>query len=503
MIEPAVLPLPGQPGATRAHADTRQPAGLKVLFFTEMWERFSYYGMRALLVLYLVNSLGYNRENALALYGLYTGLVYLTPMIGGALADKYLGKRRAAVIGAAVMMLGHFAMAFEPLLHVALGLLIVGNGFFKANTTSMVGDLYDGEHDPRRAGGYSIFYMGINLGAFLAPVVAGTLGETLGWHYGFAAAGVGMGLGLIQLLWGQRLLGRAGLMPHQSDIGMADLPRILGWTGASVALVYAVIHGWGVIGPWHAALATPVRVAVNVGVMAAILWLIARPEKDAKTEPLSRADMGRVLGIIIVMFFVIAFWTGFEQAGGTMSLFADQQTERELFGFTVPASLFQSINPLVIVLMAPVFALLWTRLDQSRFALADTAKMAFGMMVLGLGFLVMAQAQTLADLNGKVGAQWLAIVYVIHTMGELMLSPVGLAMVSRIAPTRLAALLMGVWFLSSAAANYLAGTLEHMLEGSGIPLYPFLAAVAIGAGLVLLVITPLLSRLMGLSKAAR
>ena len=503
MIDTAVSPLPGQQGATHAHADTRQPAGLKVLFFTEMWERFSYYGMRALLVLYLVNSLGYNRENALALYGLYTGLVYLTPMIGGALADKYLGKRRAAVIGAAVMMLGHFAMAFESLLHVALGLLIVGNGFFKANTTSMVGDLYDGEHDPRRAGGYSIFYMGINLGAFLAPVVAGTLGETLGWHYGFAAAGVGMGLGLIQLLWGQRLLGRAGLMPHQAAIGMADLPRILGWTVGSVALVYAVINGWSLIGPWHAALVTPARIAFNVAVMAAILWLIARPEKGTKTEPLSRADMGRVLGIIIVMFFVIAFWTGFEQAGGTMNLFADKQTERELFGFTVPASLFQSINPLVIVLMAPVFALLWTRLDQSRFALADTAKMALGMVVLGLGFLVMAQAQTLADLNGKVGAQWLAIVYVIHTIGELMLSPVGLAMVSRIAPTRLAALLMGVWFLSSAAANYLAGTLEHMLEGSGLPLYPFLAGVAIGAGLVLLVITPLLSRLMGLAKTAR
>ncbi|MCV2371168.1 peptide MFS transporter [Roseateles oligotrophus] len=493
---------PAQTADTSNSTSTRQPAGLKVIFFTEMWERFSYYGMRALLVLYLVNSLGYDRQNALALYGLYTGLVYLTPMIGGALADKYLGKRRAAVIGALVMVMGHFAMAFEPLLHVALGLLIVGNGFFKANTTSMVGDLYNGESDPRRAGGYSIFYMGINLGAFLAPVVAGTLGEKLGWHYGFGAAGVGMTLGLVQLLWGQRLLGRAGLKPGQEAISLRDTGTILTWAGACVALVYGVLAGWSVIGPWHAALPAALRALLSVAVIGAILWTIARPSKGVEVAPLTKADFGRVVGMLIVMVFVIAFWTGFEQAGGTMNLFADKQTDRDLFGFNVPASLFQSINPLVIVMMAPVFAMLWTRMDQSRFALSDIAKQAIGMVVLGSGFLVMAQAQNLADLNGKVGAQWLAMVYVIHTIGELMLSPVGLSMVSRIAPARLAALLMGVWFLANAAANYLAGSLEHMLEGSGMPLYPFLAALSIGAGLVLLLITPLLNRLMGLGKSA-
>ncbi|RQO60641.1 MFS transporter [Paucibacter sp. KBW04] len=478
----------------------RQPPGLKVIFFAEMWERFSYYGMRALLVLYLVNALGYTRENALALYGMYTGLVYLTPMIGGAIADKYLGKRRAAVIGGTVMMLGHFAMAFEPLMHVALGLLIVGNGFFKANTSSMVGDLYDGESDPRRAGGYSIFYMGINLGAFLAPLVAGTLGEKMGWHYGFGAAGVGMGLGLIQLLWGQKLLGRAGLMPHQKPVGMSDLGLILGWTGASVALVYGVIGAWSVVGPWYGGLPTGLRVGLAVAFIVGLLLAIARPSKDSELPPMSSQDWGRVLGIVIVMVFVIAFWTGFEQAGGTMSLFADKQTDREFFGTVIPTTWFQSINPLTIVLLAPVFALLWTRLDQSRYALSDVAKQALGMIVLGLGFLVMTQAQSIADLNGKVGAQWLALVYVIHTIGELMLSPVGLSMVSRIAPARLAALLMGVWFLSSAAANYLAGTLEHMLEGTGIPLYPFLAGLSIGAGVLLFLITPLLNRLMGLRK---
>ena len=205
-------------------------------------------------------------------------------------------------------------------------------------------------------------------------------------------------------------------------------------------------------------------------------------------------------GIIIVMFFVIAFWTGFEQAGGTMSLFADKQTDRSAFGFEIPASLFQSINPLVIVLLAPLFSILWTRLDVSRFALPDTAKQALGMIVLGLGFIVMAQAQTLADANGKVGPQWLAMVFTIHTIGELMLSPVGLSMVSRVAPARLASLMMGVWFLSSAAAGYLSGTLEQMLHGSAYSLWPFLTVMSIGSGVLLLLITPLLSRLMGMKR---
>jgi len=479
-----------------AGAPPGQPRGLATIFLTEMWERFSYYGMRALLVLYLVNRLGYDRTNALALYGLYTGLVYLTPMIGGALADRYLGNRRAAIIGGAVMCLGHFAMAFEPLLHLALGLLIVGNGLFKPNTTTMVGELYEDENDPRRAGGYSIFYMGINLGAFLAPIVAGTLGEKVGWHWGFGAAGVGMFLGLVQLLMGQKHLGRAGLKSHQSAVGWADLPLLGAWTAGCVGLVLGVIAAWGVIGPVWNGLSAGVQIVLAVGLLLAMILGISRPDPKAAVAPLTRSDWGRVIGVIVVMFFVIAFWTGFEQAGGTMTLFADKQTDRHFMGFEVAASLFQSINPAVIVLMAPVFSILWTRLDQSRFKMSDIAKQGLGMIVLGLGFVVMTEAQRRADAFGPVGPQWLFVVYVIHTLGELMVSPVGLSMVSRLAPARLAGLLMGVWFLSSAAANYLSGTLEHMLEGSGLPLYPFLAALSVGAGVVLLLITPLLNRMM-------
>jgi len=498
MVDTSITQAPGNAGATPARL--RQPAGLKVIFFTEMWERFSYYGMRALLVLYLVNALGYQRQDALALYGLYTGLVYLTPMIGGAFADRYLGKRRAAVIGGAVMMLGHLAMAFEPLLHVALGLIILGNGFFKPNTTSMVGDLYESEQDPRRAGGYSIFYMGVNLGAFLAPLVAGTLGEKVGWHWGFGAAAVGMGAGLIQFLAGQRMLGRAGLMAHQEPIGRRDVLPLLAWIGACTAAVLGILAAWKVIGPVYEPLPALVKVILSVSLLAAVIYSIARPAKGVEVQPLNRADWGRVAGIFIVMLFVIAFWTGFEQAGGTMTLFADQQTDRHVFGWEMPASMFQAINPLVIVALAPLFSIAWTRMDQSRYALSDTAKQALGMVVLGLGFLVMAQAELIASKGVLVGVQWLAIVYVIHTIGELMLSPVGLSMVSRIAPVRLASLLMGVWFLANAAANYLAGTLEHMLEGSGMPLYPFLAGLSIGSGVLLLLLTPALNRLMGLTR---
>ncbi|MBH9553672.1 peptide MFS transporter [Inhella gelatinilytica] len=489
------VPVGAQSGD--AANETRQPAGIKVLFFAEMWERFSYYGMRALLVLYLVNALGYSRDNALALYGIYTGLVYLTPLIGGAVADRILGKRRAAVIGGTVMMLGHFAMAFEPLLHVALGLLIVGNGFFKPNTTSMVGELYEREDDPRRAGGYSIFYMGINLGAFFSPLVAGTLGEKLGWHWGFGAAGVGMAIGLAQFLWQQKDLGRSGLMPHQEPVGMKDLPQILLWSGGSLLFVVGALQAWRLVGPIYGQLPVIGQILLAVAVIGgAIFWIIKPDAKSEGHEPLTRAEWGRVISIIIVMVFVIAFWTGFEQAGGTMALFADQNTDRMMGSFEVPASWFQSINPLVIVALAPLFAMLWTRLDQSRYRLGDTLKQALGMVVLGLGFVVMAMAQSQADAGAKVGMQWLAIVFFIHTVGELMLSPVGLSMVSRVAPAKVVALMMGVWFLSSAAANTLAGFMEQMLHGSGISLYPFLAAFAIGAGVLLALISRPLEKAM-------
>jgi len=474
-----------------------QPPGLKIIFFTEMWERFSYYGMRALLVLYLVNALGYQRADALLLYGVYTGLVYVTPLLGGYLADRWLGTRLAAVIGGVVMMMGHFAMAFEPLLHIALGLLIVGNGFFKPNTGAMVGQLYDDAHDPRRAGGYTIYYMGVNLGAFLAPLVVGSLGERGSWHWGFASAGVGMAFGLVTLLASQRLLGRAGLRDGQAPIGLPHLPTVLGWAVASVALVWLALQAWALIAAPIAIVPVPLRLLAGALLAWAAFGLQARVGDTRKATPLlTHAERGRVIAIAVVVFFVIFFWLGFEQAGGSMTLFADKQTDRHLLGFEIPASWFQSINPIFIVLLAPLFSIAWTRLDRTRFALPDTAKQGLGMIVLGLGFVVMFIAQQRADVAGAVGPLWLTAVYMLHTLGELMLSPVGLALVSRIAPVRLGGLLMGAWLMATGVANYFAGALEGLLTGSGIPPYAFLLGSSIGAGALLLLLTPLLERLM-------
>lgn len=483
----------------------RQPLGLRVIFFAEMWERFSYYGMRSLLVLYLINALSYTRDNALALYGIYTGLVYLTPIYGGAIADKYLGKRRALLIGAFLMVLGHFCMAFESLLYVALGLLVVGNGFFKPNTSSLVGDLYGPEEEGKRSAGYSIFYMGINLGAFLAPLIAGTLGEKVGWHYGFACAGVGMTLGAIQLLTGQDKLGRAGLKEHQNPVDFSDAKLLFIWVGASVAFVFTVVYGFEFFSPWLDLLSKTQKIILELFSLGGVLFYLLTSNSNSFTlssgksesnDPMSKLEWSRVIAVLIVMLFVIVFWTGFEQAGGTMTLFADTNTDRKIFGFLIPASTFQAINPALIILLAPLFSIMWAKLDSSKYSLSDVGKQSLGMIVLGLGFVVMSHAQNLSDTFGRVGPEWLLMVYALHTVGELMLSPIGLAMVSRVAPAKLSALLMGVWLLSSAIAGYTSGTLESILKNNDFSFYPFLATISISAGVLLFILSPLLNRMM-------
>lgn len=481
--------------ATAATAnEMKQPKGLYVLFSAEAWERFSYYGMRALLVLYLVNHLQYDRQDALKVYGLYTGLVYLTPMIGGYIADKYLGARKAVLIGGIVMALGHLAMAYEPLLFEALGLLIIGNGFFKPSISTIVGGLYT-ENDPRRDGGFTIFYMGINLGAFFSPLVCGTLGESIGWHWGFGAAGIGMIAGLLVFMWGQYMLGTTGFPPGREitencKLNRKDWMDVLLYTIASCVLVAAIIQLGSRIG-----VSMMFGVGALVGGVAFVGQLVVS-KPATKPAPLTKEEWNRILVIAVLAFFNIFFWMGFEQAGGTMNLFADQQTDRHLFGWEIPASFFQSINPLVIVTMAPLFAIFWSKLDQSRFALSTPAKMAFGMILLGLGFVLMFFAQGRAEIFGTVGPLWLVGVYFLHTIGELCLSPIGLSMVTKLSPLRLTSLMMGVWFLSSAVANYSAGVLEGFLHSFHVPLYGFLIFSSIGAGVILLMITPLLKKWM-------
>ena len=482
----------------RAQPEERQPRALPTIFLTEMWERFSYYGMRALLVLYLVNALHYERANALEIYGLYTGLVYLSPIAGGWLADRYLGTRKAVLIGGITMALGHFAMAFEPLLYLALGLLVAGNGFFKPNMATLLGSLYR-ENDPRRDGGFTIYYMGVNLGAFFSPLVAGTLGEKVGWHYGFASAGVGMCLGIAQFLWGQERLGDAGMHGGKTRLDARDWVHVVLISLAMIPLVYAVMAAWGVVGPVWDPLPALGKAAIVLGIVG-VLWAIghvrAKRHAEAGHEPLTSEEWQRIVAILVMGFFVVFFWMGFEQAGGTMNLFADKLTDRNLGGWEVPASYFQSVNPLAILALGPVMAALWLRLDTSRFSLPTPAKMAFGLAFLALGFVVMAFGDQHAAAIGNVSAMWLVFAYLLHTVGELCLSPVGLSMVTKLAPARVAALMMGIWYLANAAANYLAGILEDLLKGTAIPLYWFLVGTSLGAALVLLAITPLLKRLM-------
>lgn len=483
-------------GLSEAQVEERHPRALPTLFFTEMWERFSYYGMRALLVLYLVNAIGYNRTDALALYATYTGLVYLTPIIGGYLADRYLGTRKAILIGAITMAMGHFAMAFPPLLHLALGLLVIGNGFFKPNIATLLGTLYR-QDDPRRDGGFTIFYMGVNLGAFFSPLVAGTLGERIGWHYGFASAGVGMVIGLLVFLSGQYKLGTAGLPSGQDKLNRRDWMHVVTIAALTIPLVYIVLGLWQWLGGFWAALSAFGKLGVGALVVAAVWWSqrLGASKNDPDDVPLTREEWERIAAVVILAFFVIFFWMGFEQAGGTMNLFADKLTDRMAFGWEVPASYFQSVNPLAIFLLAPLFSILWTGLNKSRFALSTPAKMALGILILGSGFIVLAIGQQRADVVGKVGMHWLVIVYLLHTVGELCLSPIGLSMVTKLAPAKLASLLMGLWFLANAAANYLAGILEHLLEGSGVPLYWFLVGSSMGASVLLLLLTPVLKRM--------
>jgi POT family proton-dependent oligopeptide transporter len=476
------------------------PRGLSTLFFTEMWERFSYYGMRALLVLYLVEHLSYERADALEVYATYTALVYLTPILGGYLADRWLGQRRAVLTGAMLMAMGHFAMAFEPLLEVALGLLISGNGFFKPNISTVVGQLYP-QNDPRRDAGFTVFYMGINLGAFFSPIVCGTLGEKLGWHWGFGTAGVGMLIGLLVFSLNQHRLGQAGLAESQRDRGpspSADWQLALGISLLTLALVVGLVGIWGLVGEHWSALNPLVQLVIGLAVALPGIIALGRLRRGAKAghDSLSRVERERLIVIGVVGFFWIFFWMGFEQAGGTMNLFAYELTDRVILGWEMPATWFQAANPLFIFLLAPFMSMAWVRLDRSRYALSPIAKQGIGMMILGLGFVVLAIADARAEALGRVGPQWLLAVFFLHTVGELFLSPIGLSMVTKLSPARLGSLVMGLWFTTIAIANYLAGTLEQILAGTGIPLFWFLVASSVGMGALLLALSPLLSRWM-------
>ena len=446
------------PDTATVEPPTRHPPGLYLLFTTEMWERMSFYGMRALLVLYMtdkVHGFGWDKKSALSVYGWYTGLVYLTPVIGGILADRYLGQRRSVTIGGALMMIGHFLMAVPGVsaFYAALAFLIAGNGMFKPNISTMVGGLYK-PGDPRRDGAFTIFYMGINLGAGLSSFVCGTLGEKVGWDWGFASAGVGMGLGLVVFLaLAQRLLG---------DIGKA-----------------------------------PTAVEKVKGDMASADGYRDNATFQEEEKPLTTEEKDRVKVILILAVFVVFFWAAFEQAGGLMNLYTDEKVNRFVFGWQIPTTWFQSVNAIFIILLAPVFAGLWTRLGKDGKDPSIPAKMGGGLLMVSLGFVFMLGASLQSQASGKAALLWVVAAYLFHTIGELCLSPVGLSMVTKLAPKRYASLLMGTWFLANAVANKIAGAIGGYADELGeFKLFAVIVAFTAVAGVVLVALAGPLRRMM-------
>ena len=450
------------------------PKGLYLLFFTEMWERFSYYGMRAILILYLTKKLmegglGMDEKNAMLLYGYFAGFVYFTPLIGGWLADRYLGKRLAVTIGGITMMLGQFtlfALNSTMGLYIGLLLLIIGNGFFKPNISTLVGGLYK-EGDSRRDAAFTIFYMGINLGAMIAPLVIGVVTDNMfattnedgsiayGYRYGFLVSGIGMLLGqVIFNLLGPKYLGDLGTKPvgAVSDTEVAKVQKSINpETGKEL------------------------------------------DEKDEKQ---------RISVIFILLIFAVFFWAGFEQAGSSLSLYTDKYIDRSIGSFEIPTSWFQSVNPLFIVTLAPLFTLFWASPIGRR--LTTPVKMGVGMIILGAGFLFMigAVAERSAngdvnDVNNKAALMWLIMTYLLHTIGELCISPVGLSVVTKLSPPKLASVLMAVWMLSSSFANFLGGFIAAYVETMGAgEVFTYIAGFVSVCGVLLILLNKVILKLM-------
>ncbi len=426
------------------------PRGLSTLFFTEMWERFSYYGMRAFLILYMTapataGGLGLADADAASIYGTYTGSVWGAAILGGIVADRFLGQYRSVLIGGIIIALGHFTLAFKELtfFYSGLALIVVGTGLLKPNVSTLVGSLYE-PGDARRDAGFSIFYMGINLGAFIGPLIAGYLAQRVDWHLGFASAGVGMTFGVTQYI-----LGKRRLQPALDRLESAPSPRVARAAG-STALTSDAFR-------------------------------------------FTRAEWKRMGAIVIFFLVAILFWGAYEQAGSTLNLFADRFTRLEIFGFSFPSSWFQSVQPIFVILLAPVFAWLWVRLGRREPSVA--AKFAFGLLFIGLAFLILVPAGGMAQTapGVRVSPWWLVASYGVSELGELCLSPVGLSAVTKLSPVRIVGLMMGVWFLSNAFGNKLAGWAAGFFSITPLDtLFGVVATVLLGAaGVIFLLVKPI------------
>jgi len=495
MALPAAYPVTDYDRAFFGH-----PRGLSTLFFTEMWERFSYYGMRALLILFMTapataGGLGFDTALAGAVYGLYTSMVYMTSLPGGWIADRLIGQRRAVLYGGIIIACGHFSMAFPSLatFYLGLTLIVVGTGLLKGNVGVIVGRLY-GPNDHRRDAGFSIFYMGINLGAFLAPLVCGYLGQRINWHVGFAAAGVGMVFGLVQYVLGGKYLGDAGVSPAPAASPAAGArlqSRVKIWGGAAVLLVVALAFGMyaGIVPITAAQIAEAAGYFLLLLTVSFFAWLFFGGDWTA-------AERRRLFAIGVLFLASTIFWSEFEQAGSTLNLFGDRATRTEIFGWQFPSSYYQSLQPLFIITFAPVFAWIWIRLG--RHEPSSPAKFGVGLICVGAGFAILVVAAGLAAKGVKVSPMWLVVTYLLHTFGELSLSPVGMSAVTKLAPMRVTGLMMGLWYLGISVGNFMGGRLASLYGSMPLTtLFGIIGAVGIGVGLVMFALTPPIKRLMG------
>ena len=468
------------------------PKGLYMLFFAEMWERFSYYGMRALLIFYLTKHWLFADDKANLIYGAYTSLVYITPVLGGYLADRYLGQRRAVVFGGLLLALGHSLMAVEgvggqsdPTINVfwlALAFIIVGSGFLKANISVMVGQLYK-LTDIRRDGAYTIFYMGINVGAAIGTILVGYLGETIGWGYGFGLAGIGMLTGLAVFVLGKKALHGAGEAP--AALSKSKEMTLYGIGVAAVAVIWALVQYQDVI--------QTLLIISGLGLLGYVLFQAFKLDKEPRE---------RIFAILFLIALNPIFWGLFEQAGGSMNLFTDRFVDRA----GVPASIFQSINPIYIILLAPFFAMLWVALGKRNLEPSAPAKFGIALLQMGFANLILVWGAAWMGIDVMVPVLFVFLYYLFATTAELCLSPVGLSAMNRLAPSFMASLIMGAWFYMTAVGNFVAGKIGEATGGHDgemtkqglLDIYSLFGWITIGIGVAVLLLSPIVKKWMHL-----
>ena len=477
------------------------PRGLATLFFTEMWERFSFYGMRALLVLFLVDAiarggLGLDDKTATAIYGLYTAAVYIVALPGGWIADRLIGAQKAVLYGGILISLGSFGLWLSPnasMFYLGLIVIILGVGLLKPNISALVADLYP-EGGGRRDAGFTIFYMGINIGAFIGPLITAWLAQVYGWRVGFMAAGIGMALGVAQFLVTRQHLGGAGARPHVAvGTDLSGAWRNL-WIGSAILGVLIALPFLGIVK------VSPIElqaygIFVIVGMAAlyfAYLLFFAG---------LDGVERKRVLVLIVLFLACALFWSGFEQAGSSLNLFAERYTDRVVGAFTLPAGWFQSLNAIFIVIFAPVFSAIWVNLARRNLDPSTPVKFALGLIGMAVGFLMMFLAARIVADGLPAAAYWLVLTYLFHTFGELCLSPVGLSSVTKLVPQRFVGQSLGIWFLGASLGNLVAGRIAGEFDAENVAAMPgqYLDIFWFGmvAAVVLFLLSPVVKRWMG------